>query len=117
MANRRALTDGINEANAEEVRAFVKQQPKQSGKPEVDGTELPPPPAGSISTTRRKRRSRTGPDPIGLIPVTVRMRPELAGALKRASLELQLAGEEVFSQQDLVELALEPWLREQGFLV
>jgi hypothetical protein len=53
--------------------------------------------------------------PIGLIPVTVRLRPELAGALKRASLERQLAGEEVFTQQDLVAEALDPWLRERGY--
>lgn len=54
--------------------------------------------------------------PIGLIPVTVRLRPELAGALKRASLERQLAGEVVFTQQQLVEQALEPWLRSLGYL-
>ena len=54
--------------------------------------------------------------PIGLIPVTVRLRPELAGALKRASLERQLAGEELFTQQEIVEQALEPWLREEGYL-
>ncbi|MDZ4852075.1 MAG: hypothetical protein SGI77_22535 [Pirellulaceae bacterium] len=54
--------------------------------------------------------------PIGLIPVTIRLRPEIAGALKRASLERELDGEDVFTQQDLVENALEPWLKENGFL-
>jgi hypothetical protein len=48
--------------------------------------------------------------------VTVRLRPEIAGALKRASLERQLAGEAPFTQQDLVEQALEPWLRTEGYL-
>jgi len=48
--------------------------------------------------------------------VTVRLRPELAVALKRASLERQLAGEELFTQQEIVEQALEPWLREEGYL-
>lgn len=54
--------------------------------------------------------------PVGLIPVTVRLRPEVAGALKRASLERQLTGEELFTQQEIVEQALEPWLRDEGYL-
>ena len=44
---------------------------------------------------------------MGLIPVTIGLRPEIAGALKRASLERQLAGEELFTQQDIVEQAHE----------
>ena len=54
--------------------------------------------------------------PVGLIPVTVRLRPEIAGALKRASLERQLSGEDFYTQQEIVEQALEPWLRQQGYL-
>ena len=54
--------------------------------------------------------------PVGLIPVTVRLRAEIAGALKRASLERQLGGVAVFTQQELVEAALEPWLRRHGYL-
>lgn len=63
---------------------------------------------------RRPKPSKVSP--VGLIPVTVRLRPEIAGALKRASLERQLAGEELYTQQDIVEQALEPWLRDQGYL-
>jgi hypothetical protein len=63
---------------------------------------------------RRARSSKVAP--VGLIPVTVRLRPEIAGALKRASLERQLSGEELFTQQDIVEQALEPWLRREGLL-
>ena len=51
-----------------------------------------------------------------MIPVTVRLTPTVAGALKRASLERQLAGEDMFTQQDIVEQILEPWLREEGYL-
>jgi hypothetical protein len=63
---------------------------------------------------RRPKASKV--TPVGLIPVTVRLRPEIAGALKRASLERQLAGEELFTQQEIVEEALEPWLRNEGYL-
>lgn len=54
--------------------------------------------------------------PIGLVPVTVRLAPNLAGALKRASLERELAGESLFTQQDIVQYLLEPWLKREGFL-
>jgi hypothetical protein len=63
---------------------------------------------------RRARSSKV--TPVGLIPVTVRLRPGIAGALKRASLERQLAGEEFFTQQEIVEQALEPWLHREGLL-
>lgn len=73
--------------------------------------------SAAIATNVRHRRTKsTGVAPVGLIPVTVRLRPELAGALKRASLERQLQGDELFTQQELVEQALEPWLRSEGYL-
>lgn len=68
------------------------------------------------SLGRSPKRKPTRLQPVGLIPVTIRLRPEIAGALKRASLERQLNGEEVFTQQELVESALEPWLIEEGYL-
>ena len=70
----------------------------------------------AVSLSARSRRKSPGIAPVGLIPVTVRLRPELAGALKRASLERQLAGEEAYTQQELVEQALEPWLRSLGYV-
>ncbi len=74
----------------------------------------PEPVRAEKKPVRRSKPSKI--TPVGLIPVTVRLRPEIAGALKRASLERQLAGEELFTQQEIVEEALEPWLREEGFL-
>lgn len=86
---------------------------------EVADEEPPVPPRQSVKAEKRSPVRRSKPSkvtPIGLIPVTVRLRPEIAGALKRASLERQLAGEELFTQQEIVEQALEPWLRAEGFL-
>lgn len=76
-------------------------------------------PVADAPMPKRPSAKRVKPSkvtPIGLIPVTVRLRPEIAGALKRASLERQLQGEELYTQQDIVEQALEPWLREEGYL-
>jgi len=72
------------------------------------------PSAANPSSTVKHRPSRV--QPVALVPVTIRLRPELAGALKRASLERQLTGDPVFTQQDMVEEALTPWLKKAGFL-
>lgn len=69
-----------------------------------------------VSQDNARQTSKSRLQPVGLIPVTVRLRPDVAGALKRASLERELSGEAIFTQQDIVEQALEPWLRREGFL-
>jgi len=52
----------------------------------------------------------------GLIPVNVRVRPEIAGALKTAALQRELQGVEPFTKREIVEHALEPWLKKDGYL-
>ena len=52
----------------------------------------------------------------GLIPVNVRVRPELAVALQTASLDRQMRGIRPHSKREIVEQALEPWLRSEGYL-
>ena len=73
---------------------------------------------GSSGATADVLRPRTVNrfQPVGLIPITVRLHPLVAGALKRASLERELAGEEIFTQQEIVKTVLVPWLKGQGFL-
>ena len=123
MSKRISLVDGIGR-DQETIDPAVEQNFLKYG------TARPPVPGGSAEephdagTTyepkveqRPRRRARPSKvAPVGLIPVTVRLRPEIAGALKRASLERQLAGEELFTQQDIVEQALEPWLHGEGLL-
>jgi len=127
MTARRPLTAGLNTPDTLEddlVRAFVKQEPIPVAPPKSEPVELevivtqPDAPKASESSDARrpKKKSRNNVVPIGLIPVTVRLRPEIAGALKRASLERQLAGETLFTQQELVEQVLEPWLKREGHL-
>ena len=52
----------------------------------------------------------------GRVPFTTRLRTDLAQALKRASLERQLQGVLPNTVQDIFEEALEPWLRDKGYL-
>ncbi len=123
---RRPLTTGIHavpNANPDAVRRFVTQEAHSSYSGESREVPLVPRPVELRPSTEmpttvssRPRKKSAGVIPVGLIPVTVRLRPELAGALKRASLERQLAGEEAFTQQELVELALEPWLKSAGYI-
>ncbi|MEM6692500.1 MAG: hypothetical protein AAF664_23920, partial [Planctomycetota bacterium] len=51
----------------------------------------------------------------GRVPLTTRCRPELASALKRASLQRQLDDIEPNRMQDILESALEDWLRKNGY--
>ena len=105
MAERRSLSTAIQSvpnADPVAVRAFVTQETNPA----------------SLSTETAKAPTVVSASfqPVGLIPITVRLRPEIAGALKRASLERQLAAAEFFSQQEIVERALAAWLRENGGL-
>lgn len=55
------------------------------------------------------------PQMTGRIPVTTRCRPEVASAIKRVSLQRQLAGIEPYTVQDIMEEALEHWLALNGY--
>jgi len=131
MAERRPLSAGVlavPNADPEQVRSFITQEPRREPPAADSAAEekaivriappLPAKPAAEAKPPppRLKKRRASGIQPVAPVPVTVRLRPEVAGGLKRASLERQLVGEELFTQQDLVESLLEPWLREQGFL-
>ena len=52
---------------------------------------------------------------VSRVPVSTRIRADFAAALKRASLECQLNGVEPNTLQDMLEEAIEPWLRVNGY--
>lgn len=96
MADRRPLLDALNpppptDRREEERFVFGDRPPSPEPAP-------PRPPA----TPRQ--------------PFTTRIRGDLATALKRASLERQLDGRQPHAVQDILDAALEPWLRDQGHL-
>lgn len=51
-----------------------------------------------------------------LVPLTTRLQPRTAEALRRACLEQKLACRTPNTQQEIVELALDRWLNEHQFL-
>lgn len=94
MAERRALVEGLKpgpvavEPGAERRFVFGEKEP-----------------APAAITT-----------PISRSPISTRIRSDYATALKRASLERQLAGVTPSTLQDILEEAIEPWLRGNGYL-
>lgn len=51
-----------------------------------------------------------------LVPVTTRLRPDTADALRRACLEQKLARKHPSTQQEIVEVAVRSWLTKNGHL-
>lgn len=58
----------------------------------------------------------TSPAQPGSSPISTRLRADFIAALKRASLERQLDGVEPSTLRDILESAIEPWLRTHGYL-
>jgi hypothetical protein len=98
LANRRPLIEGVTSptppVDAEKERAFVFQD------------RAPMPAKASPSAAQH----------ISRVPLTTRMRADLAAALKRASLERQLESIEPNTLQDILEEAVEPWLKANGYI-
>jgi hypothetical protein len=103
MAERRALVEGLkNPAPAvdpEKEKAFVFREKKDQA---AEPAQTPAPSATTPTISR--------------VPLSTRMRSDFAAALKRASLERQLEGVEPNTLQDILEQAIEPWLRGNGYL-
>lgn len=94
MVDRRSLVEGIKPTTV----------PVDPGveKSFVYGEKNPPPPSL--------------PSPNNRVPISTRMREDFAKALKRASLERQLHGIEPNTLIDILETAIEPWLKSNGYL-
>lgn len=75
--------------------------------------ELPDVPFGAARRNESVRPSLLGEV---LVPLTTRIRPETANALRRAYLEQKLAQRTPATQQEIIEEALTAWLRGHRFL-
>ena len=75
---------------------------------------------GSVATAAPAITTPQSPERIAPVmsraPLSTRIRADFAAALKRASLERQLQGVEPNTLQDILEEAIEPWLRDHGHL-
>ncbi|MBY0459781.1 MAG: hypothetical protein K2V38_20875 [Gemmataceae bacterium] len=90
-------------------------------RPLTDGLKPPTPPVDPAVERQfvfrgPGREERVASTPVARAPLTTRIRAEYAAALKRASLERQLSGATPHTLQEMLEEALEPWLRAHGYL-
>jgi hypothetical protein len=97
MTDRRTLIDGLKSTPP----AIDNGREKDF----VYGDKIKPPQSTTPTTPTVNR-----------VPISTRMREDYAKALKRASLERQLKGLEPNSLQDILEEAIEPWLRSNGYI-
>jgi hypothetical protein len=107
MAERRALIEGVKPAT--DVAASMEKQ-FVFGSKANSAPQTPTPPVEA-----REEKGQAG-KPVSRVPFTTRVRADYASALKRASLERELNGVFPHTLQDLLEDALEPWLRSNGYL-
>ena len=111
MTERRSLIEGLKKTPAVDPALedkFVYGEKTKAKQPKQ--TQAPSPvaemPEGKGQAT----------NPISRAPLTTRIRTTYAAALKRASLERQLQGVVPNTLQDILEEAVEPWLRSNGYL-
>jgi len=98
MVERRPLVEGLNPVPAVDLQ---RETEFVYGGATKKGSE----PTASQSSTGLSRA-----------PLSTRIRSDFAAALKRASLERQLNGVEPSTLQDILEQAIEPWLKSNGYI-
>jgi len=98
MAERRSLVDGLNPAS---TAVTSSEQQFMAAARSSNGFA-----ALSKATTDASGAS-----------LSTRIKPEYVSLLKRASLERKLNGIEPNTLRDMLEDALEPWLRAHGYIV
>ncbi len=121
MTNRRSLVEGMKPGGGVDPAAeaaFIYGTPpaRSAAAPAPPTTQARQKPRHTMPPAERDQSSSSALTAGNRLPITTRLRADLAGALKRASLERQLAGIEPYTLQDLIEEALEPWLRAHGYL-
>lgn len=136
MAERRSINEALN--LTPEKLAFIKQDPRLEAVKEQDvktidlqqseeikesRQEKPEPVEASDSKAaprrQRRRTKRAATQALlsgsALVPLTTRLQPETADALRRVYLERKLDGFNT-TQQEIIEEALQAWLVNEGYL-
>src|SRR5579864_5794721 len=111
MKDRRSLMEGLKTGS--EMDCSVEEQFVFAGKAKPNQTVSTQ--AAALTAEEVNAKGPAG-NAIGRVPLTTRVRSDFATALKRASLQRQLDGVFPNTLQDILEEALEPWLRARGYL-
>jgi hypothetical protein len=111
MATRRPLVEGLKPENT--VDRSLEEDFIYNGGPKSATATKPQPTTPAAESGAGKGRAESSP---ARVPLTVRFRADYAAGLKRASLERQLQHVQPNTLQDILEEAVEPWLRQHGYL-
>ena len=111
MAERRSLVEKLKADPP--VDRSVEERFVFAGKPKSRDNA---PSQAAIQSSDATQPKPAATKPLGRVPLTTRVRADFATALKRASLERQLSGHAPNTLQAILEQALEPWLRSNGYL-
>jgi hypothetical protein len=100
----------------------IEEEPKQ-GEPGKDVVEVVRPQQSRPQRrVARERQSQEFNDDAMLsmanllVPLTTRLQPKTAAALKRAGLEQRLRGRKPSTVQEIAEIAIQDWLKDSGYL-
>jgi hypothetical protein len=120
MVKRRSLADGLNttpKADPEKEKAFLDEAKKAKSEAAIKAAKPKPQPERQVpAIAPQEKESQPSKPTLGRSPLTTRLRSDIGTALKRASLERELAGHTPHTVQDILEEALEPWLKSHGYL-
>jgi len=124
LPKRRPLVAGLKNSTKTDPRKeseFVygkkDRSPKAKQRPApVEPEKTPSPTSPSPELPQEVIPNANAGRPTGRTSLTTRFRTDIAAALKRASLERQLAGLNPHTVQDILEEAVEPWLKRHGYL-
>ena len=109
MKERRSLAEGLKSAGGLDPALEEEFVYRDKGKaPEPEPSPLP-------AAEAREEKGQGG-NPVGRVPLTIRFRSDIAAVFKRASLQRQLDGVTPHALQDILEEALVPWLKANGYL-
>jgi hypothetical protein len=99
-------TPALAGQNAEQ-RQVASAVPPHSRKPQNERA------VGRRTSTEPEAESLLG---VILVPLTTRLQPRTADALRRACLQQRLRGKAPHTQQQIVEIAIDAWLKSNGYL-
>jgi hypothetical protein len=111
MKDRRSLVEGLKTGS--DMDRSVEEQFVFAGKAKADQAMSGQAAARTPEAVNAKGHAGNA---ISRVPLTTRVRSDFAASLKRASLQRQLDGVFPYTLQDILEEALEPWLRSNGYL-
>jgi hypothetical protein len=112
MAQRRQLLEEVGKTlnvDPDIAEEFVFGAKRSKAKPAAEAPVAPP--EAPATPPKEEKGHGQATNVAGRVGLTTRIRSDYATALKRASLERQLQGVKPSTLQDILEEALQPWLR------